>query len=100
MPAEQWCAVLISPPCTSTPVHTCLLPQFKFRIPAYYTLLVRSLTVLEGIALASDPNYKVLSAAYPWVARRLVRRGTQPCDCVYRLTGPHALPLSHFHLFI
>lgn len=44
--------------------------QFKFRIPAYYTLLVRSLSVLEGIALASDPQYKVLSAAYPWVARR------------------------------
>ena len=32
--------------------------EFKFRIPSYYTLLVRSLTVLEGIALASDPNYK------------------------------------------
>ena len=46
--------------------------QYKFQIPAYYTLLVRSLTVLEGIALASDPNYKVLSAAYPWVARRLL----------------------------
>lgn len=46
--------------------------QFKFQIPSYYTLLVRSLSVLEGIALASDPNYKVLGAAYPWVARRLL----------------------------
>lgn len=46
--------------------------QFKFAIPSYFTLLVRSLTVLEGIALASDPNYKVLNAAYPWVARRLL----------------------------
>ncbi len=26
----------------------------------------------QGIALASDPNYKVLGAAYPWVARRLL----------------------------
>ncbi|KAK2080806.1 hypothetical protein QBZ16_000660 [Prototheca wickerhamii] len=43
-----------------------------FRIPTYYTLLVRSLSVLEGIALASDPDYKVLSAAYPWIARRLL----------------------------
>ncbi len=33
--------------------------KFKFRVPAYYTLLVRSLSVLEGIALASDPDYKV-----------------------------------------
>jgi hypothetical protein len=33
--------------------------RYSFRIPPYYTLLVRSLSVLEGIALASDPNYKV-----------------------------------------
>ena len=46
--------------------------KYKFRIPPYYTLLVRSLTILEGIALASDKNYKVLGAAYPWVARRLL----------------------------
>ena len=46
--------------------------KYKFQIPPYYTLLVRSLTVLEGIALASDPSYKVLGAAYPWVARRLL----------------------------
>lgn len=46
--------------------------QYKFQIPSYYTLLVRSLSVLEGIALASQPDYKVLSAAYPWIARRLL----------------------------
>jgi aarF domain-containing kinase len=46
--------------------------EYKFQIPPYYTLFVRSLTILEGIALASDPNYKVLGAAYPWVARRLL----------------------------
>ena len=46
--------------------------KFKFQIPSYYTLLVRSMSVLEGIALASDPNYKVLGAAYPWIARRLL----------------------------
>eukprot|EP00198_Chlamydomonas_reinhardtii_P004341 XP_001693677.1 predicted protein [Chlamydomonas reinhardtii] len=32
--------------------------MYNFRIPPYYTLLVRSLSVLEGIALAADPNYK------------------------------------------
>jgi len=46
--------------------------QYQFRIPPYYTLLVRSLSVLEGIALAADPQYKVLGAAYPWIARRLL----------------------------
>ena len=46
--------------------------KFNFQIPSYFTLLVRSLSVLEGIALSSDPNYKVLGSAYPWVARRLL----------------------------
>ena len=26
----------------------------------------------QGIALSADPNYKVLGAAYPWIARRLL----------------------------
>jgi len=46
--------------------------KYKFRIPSYYTLIIRSLAVLEGIALESDPNFKVLRSAYPWVARRLL----------------------------
>ncbi|CAL8466667.1 g6203 [Coccomyxa elongata] len=46
--------------------------EFSFRIPPYYTLLVRSLSVLEGIALSADRNYKVLGSAYPWIARRLL----------------------------
>ena len=28
--------------------------------------------VVQGIALSADPNYKVLGAAYPWIARRLL----------------------------
>ena len=31
-----------------------------------------SLTVLEGIALSSDPRYKVLSSSYPWIARKVL----------------------------
>ena len=27
---------------------------------------------VQGIALSADPNYKVLGAAYPWIARRLL----------------------------
>ncbi|CAG9466453.1 unnamed protein product [Pedinophyceae sp. YPF-701] len=46
--------------------------DFQFRIPPFYTLLIRSLAVLEGIAITSDPDYKVIAAAYPWVARRLL----------------------------
>lgn len=42
---------------------------------ANYSCLVSlscSLTVLEGIALASDRNYKVLGAAYPWIAKKVL----------------------------
>ncbi|CAK9233114.1 unnamed protein product [Sphagnum troendelagicum] len=46
--------------------------QFKFRIPSYFSLVIRSLTVLEGIALSTDPNYKVLSSSYPWIARKVL----------------------------
>lgn len=46
--------------------------KFKFRIPAYFSLVVRSLTVLEGIALSSDRDYKVLSSSYPWIARKVL----------------------------
>lgn len=35
-----------------------ILYQFPFRVPAYYALILRSLTVLEGLALSSDPNFK------------------------------------------
>ena len=30
----------------------------------------------QGIALSADPNYKVLAAAYPWIARRLLTEQT------------------------
>jgi len=42
------------------------------RIPAYYSLVVRSLTILEGIALTHDPQFKIVAAAYPFVARRFL----------------------------
>ena len=32
--------------------------RYQFQVPPYFTLMVRSLTILEGIALATDPNYK------------------------------------------
>jgi hypothetical protein len=46
--------------------------EFPFRVPAYYALIVRSLITMEGIAMSVDANFKVLSAAYPYVAKRLL----------------------------
>ncbi|XP_042442441.1 protein ACTIVITY OF BC1 COMPLEX KINASE 3, chloroplastic-like isoform X1 [Zingiber officinale] len=46
--------------------------QYPFSVPAYYALILRSLTVLEGLALYADPNFKVLAASYPYFAKRLL----------------------------
>ncbi|HLO49577.1 MAG TPA: AarF/ABC1/UbiB kinase family protein [Kamptonema sp.] len=49
-----------------------LMYDYPFRVPAYYALIIRSLVTLEGIAINVDPNFKVLSKAYPYVAKRLL----------------------------
>ncbi len=46
--------------------------KFPFKLPPYYALIIRSLITLEGIALSVDPNFKILGAAYPYFARRLM----------------------------
>lgn len=46
--------------------------KFKFRIPSYFSLVIRSLAVLEGIAVSFNPNYKVLGSTYPWIARKVL----------------------------
>ncbi|MBA0636510.1 hypothetical protein Godav_024871 [Gossypium davidsonii] len=49
-----------------------VLYQYPFNVPPYYALILRSLTVLEGLALYADPNFKVLAASYPYFAKRLL----------------------------
>ncbi|MEO1132312.1 MAG: AarF/ABC1/UbiB kinase family protein [Cyanobacteria bacterium J06639_1] len=46
--------------------------EYPFRVPAYYALIIRSLLTLEGIAINIDPDFKVLSVAYPYIANRLL----------------------------
>ncbi len=49
-----------------------LMYRFPFQLPPYYALIIRSLITLEGIALSVDSNFKILGAAYPYFARRLM----------------------------
>ena len=49
-----------------------LMYEYPFTVPAYYALIIRSLVTLEGIAIHVDPEFKVLSKAYPYVAKRLL----------------------------
>jgi predicted unusual protein kinase regulating ubiquinone biosynthesis (AarF/ABC1/UbiB family) len=49
-----------------------LMYEYPFRVPPYYALIIRSLVTLEGIAIFIDPDFKVLSEAYPYVSKRLL----------------------------
>ncbi len=51
-------------------------------MPSYYALILRSLTVLEGPALSADPQYKLLAAAYPYMARRILTDPAPELRCL------------------
>ncbi len=55
-----------------TDEFSALMYEYPFRVPAYYALIIRSLVTLDGIAITVDPNFKVLSKAYPYVSKRLL----------------------------
>lgn len=49
-----------------------LAVRYRFQLPPYYTLIVRSLATLEGVALSADPHFKIVRAAFPIVLYQLV----------------------------
>ncbi|GMH35671.1 hypothetical protein BSKO_03539 [Bryopsis sp. KO-2023] len=49
-----------------------LAVKYRFKLPPYYTLIVRSLATLEGLALKADPGFKIVRSAFPIVVRRLL----------------------------
>ena len=57
---------------TITDDLSALMYEYPFRVPPYYALIIRSLVTLEGVAIYIDPNFKVLSEAYPYVSKRLL----------------------------
>lgn len=42
------------------------------RIPVFFTLIIRSLTILEGFALQTDASFKIVDESYPYVVKRLL----------------------------
>lgn len=46
--------------------------KFKFLLPTYFPLVIRSVASLEGIALAVDPNFKLVAAGMPVVLNQLL----------------------------
>ncbi|KAL7578341.1 hypothetical protein ACA910_012747 [Epithemia clementina (nom. ined.)] len=46
--------------------------MLKFATPPFFTIIIRSLTILEGVALSVDPNFKLVRGSYPYVLRQLL----------------------------
>jgi aarF domain-containing kinase len=46
--------------------------EYPFRIPPYFALVIRAISVLEGIALVGNPNFAIIDEAYPYIARKLM----------------------------
>jgi aarF domain-containing kinase len=46
--------------------------DYPFRIPPYFALVIRAISVLEGIALVGNPNFAIIDEAFPYIARRLL----------------------------
>lgn len=44
----------------------------RFATPPFFTIIIRSLTILEGVALSVDPNFKLVRGSYPYVLRQLL----------------------------
>lgn len=47
--------------------------EIPFSVPPYMSLLARSVATLEGIALVGDPDYQMVTQAYPFVVRKVLR---------------------------
>jgi len=43
-----------------------------FSLPPFYTLIIRTLTILEGLALSVDPSFRLIRGAYPFIAKQIL----------------------------
>lgn len=46
--------------------------KFPFRIPPYFALIIRAISVLEGIALVGNPEFAIVDEAYPFISKILM----------------------------
>lgn len=58
---------------TITDEFSGLMYDYPFRVPAKFSLIIRSLVTQEGLALTLDPNFKIVEIGYPYVAQRLLK---------------------------
>lgn len=49
-----------------------LAEYYPIVIPAYFGLIVRAFSTLEGIGLTADPTYSIVDECFPYLCRRLL----------------------------
>jgi len=54
--------------------------EIPFSIPPFWPVIGRGIAILEGLALAGDPKYKIVLSAYPFVARKLLENSSHEGD--------------------
>jgi predicted unusual protein kinase regulating ubiquinone biosynthesis (AarF/ABC1/UbiB family) len=54
-----------------------LMFEYPFRVPSRFALIIRAVVSQEGLALRLDPEFKIISVAYPYVAKRLLAGDTR-----------------------
>ncbi|MGB0561975.1 MAG: ABC1 kinase family protein [Spirulinaceae cyanobacterium] len=58
---------------TITDEFSDLMYKYPFRVPAKFSLIIRSLITQEGLALTLNPNFSIVEVSYPYVAKRLLK---------------------------
>jgi predicted unusual protein kinase regulating ubiquinone biosynthesis (AarF/ABC1/UbiB family) len=61
---------------TVTDEFSGLMFEYPFRIPAQFSLIIRSLVTQEGVAMSLNPEFKIVEIGYPYVAQRLLNSET------------------------
>lgn len=46
--------------------------DLPFRLPPFYSLIIRTLTILEGLAINVDPSFRLIRGAYPFIIKQIL----------------------------
>jgi len=50
--------------------------KYDFRLPPYFALIIRAISVLEGIALVGNPTFAIIDESFPYISKLLLTSDT------------------------
>ena len=68
--------------------------NYPFQIPAFFALILRAFSVIEGIALGADADYAIVQECFPYMSRwgaswrRVGRDALGQVKALLEVTGP------------